>query len=273
MDSSPSDRTERQRDRIIRCECIVLRRLDYSETDRILTILTDRFGKMRVIAKGIRKPSARLAAHLELFSESRIVLSRGRDLDVVTGAETINLHVGLRDNLSALGAASHCVELVDRFLADRDENRVVYRNLVQTLRELDEGGNPNRISRAFEFQLLEQMGVRPELFDCVVCGRAVEAEPNRFSLRGGGVLCREHASSDFGSPELSLAAQKMLRLLARGGRGEFMRVPLPESVANEIELVLGLFVKHQLERDLLSQKVSRRVAESLPDPWDHTSTK
>lgn len=273
MDSTTRPGSETTRDRVYRCDGIVLRRMDLGETDRILTILTDRFGKIRTIAKGVRKPSARLAAHLELFAQTRLVLSRGRDLDVVTGAETMALHPGLRDDLTALGVASHCVELVDRFLLDRDQHLSVYRALVSVLNDLEDGRDAGRVARAFEFQLLAEMGVRPELFSCVLCGRQVGPEPNRFSVRNGGVLCLEHAGTEMGSPELSIAAQKLLRLLARGGRHEFMNVPVPGAVENEIELVLASFIKHQLERDLVSLKVSRRVAESLPRWDDHTSTK
>ncbi len=273
MDSTSRKTGDSARDRLYRCDGVVLRRLDYGETDRILTILTDRFGKFRVIAKGVRKPATRLAAHLELFAESRMVLSRGRDLDIVTGAETLELNVGLRDDLIALGVASHCVELVDRFLADRDENLVVYRALVQALHQLSTGVDARRVARAFEFLLLGEMGVRPELFTCVVCGNPVEAVPNRFSVRGGGVLCADHADSDLGAPLLSLAGQKVMRLLIRGGRAEFLQIPIPDAVNDELELVLGSFIKHQLERELHSLRVSRRVEESLPIWDDQTSTK
>lgn len=273
MDSTSRTTGDSARDRLYRCDGVVLRRLDFGETDRILTVLTDRYGKFRVIAKGVRKPATRLAAHLELFAESRLVLSRGRDLDIVTGAETLELNGGLRDDLVALGVASHCVELVDRFLADRDENVVVYRALVQALHDLSTGQDAARVARAFEFLLLGEMGVRPELFTCVACGSAIEATPNRFSVRGGGVLCTRHTESDLGAPILSLAGQKVMRLLVRGGRAEFLQISIPDAVNEELELVLGSFIKHQLERDLLSLRVSRRVEESLP-VWDNqTSTK
>src|SRR6476620_572473 len=141
MDSSPARSQTNARDRLYRCDAIVLRRMDLGETDRILTLLTDRFGKIRVIGKGIRRPTARLGPHLELFSTTRLMLARARELDVITSAETIDLHAGLRSNLDALGVASHCAELVDRFLADRDENRAVYRQMGTALRRLNEGAD------------------------------------------------------------------------------------------------------------------------------------
>jgi DNA repair protein RecO (recombination protein O) len=247
--------------------------MDLGETDRILTVLSEQHGKLRVIAKGIRKPSSRLSAHLELFAQSRVSITRGRELDLVTGAEATDVHAGLREDLSAFGAASHCVELVDRFLQDDDSHPRVYRYLLAALRDLATGRDDFKVLREFEFRLLDEMGVRPELFTCVLCGKQVKAEPNRFSSKSGGILCTDHAESDLGAPELSLPSQKLLRLLSRGGFDEFSAIEIPESVRDEIEFVLGSFVRHQLERDLVSLKVRRRVEESLPVWIDQTSTK
>jgi DNA repair protein RecO (recombination protein O) len=264
MDTTKNDTRSSARDRLYRCDAVVLRRMDLGETDRILTLLTDRFGKIRVVAKGIRRPTARLAPHLELLAESRLMLSRGRELDVITAAETLDLHVGLRSNLDALGVASHCAELVDRFLADRDENRAAYRLLNQALSRLDEGASPLRVARWFELALLGEMGVRPELFRCVVCERPVSESPNRFSFRLGGVLCEEHRDRDITAITLSIGAQKVLRMLLRANLDAFLTLAVPQTVLNELEAVLTAFTKHQLERDLNSLKVMRRVEESLP---------
>jgi len=273
MDSAPSRSQTNARDRIYRCDAIILRRMDLGETDRILTLLTDRFGKIRVIGKGIRRPTARLGPHLELFSTARLMLSRARDLDVITSAETIDLHGGLRSNLDALGVASHCAELVDRFLADRDENRAVYRLMGTALERLDSGADPDRVARWFEVVLLGEMGVRPELFNCVVCEQPVKPEPNRFSFRLGGILCQEHSDRDISAITLSVAAQKVFRLLIRGDLDAFLRLTVSDPVLRELETVLTAFITHQIERDLNSLKVMRRVGESLPSWDDYTSTK
>jgi DNA repair protein RecO (recombination protein O) len=214
-----------------------------------------------------------LGPHLELFSTTRLMLSRGRDLDVITAAETLDLHAGLRSDLDALGVASHCAELVDRFLADRDENRAVYRIMNTALERLDGGAEPQRIARWFEVALLGEMGFRPELFNCVVCDAPVAAEPNRFSVQLGGILCREHADRDMSAMLLSLGAQKVLRLLVRADLENFLRLAVSDVVMNEVETVLTMFITHQLERDLNSLKVMRRVGESLPAWDDYRSTK
>ena len=261
------------RDRILRIEAIILRRLDLGETDRILTVLSDKFGKMKIIAKGVRRPNSRLASHLELFARSNLVLARGRDLDVVTSADILDLHLGLRIDLSALAIASHTAELIDRFLTDREENLKSFRVLSRTLAALDTGKSPQRVARWFEMVLLGEMGVRPELFHCVICSRAIEAEPNAFSIRHGGVLCKEHAAMDSAAMVLSVAAQKVLRMLIRADLDAYLALSNSPQLDLELEAVLSTFIKAQLERDLNSLRVMRRVEESLPTWEPYKSTK
>jgi DNA repair protein RecO (recombination protein O) len=252
------------RDRLVSTEVIVLKRVDLRETDRIFVVLSDRFGKMSVIAKGVRRPTARFASHLELFARTRIMLSRGRELDVVTSAESVDLHINLRSNLTSMAIASHMTELVVQFLPEREANRPTYRLLSLALKALDDGAAPVRVGRWFEMRLLGEMGVRPELYNCVVCQRQVEAEPNAFNINAGGILCAEHANSAYGSLELSVAVQKVLRLLLRADLDAWLALASNAAVDAELEQVLTAFIRAQLERDLHSLRVMHRVEESIP---------
>jgi DNA repair protein RecO (recombination protein O) len=252
------------RERIQSTDAIVLRRLDLRETDRIFVILSEKFGKMSVIAKGIRRPNARFGSHLELFARTRLMLSRGRDLDVVSGAESIDMHVNLRSDLNAMATASHLTELAEQFLPEREENRASYLLLARSLNSLDTGAEPARVSRWFEYRLLSEMGLRPQLFECVVCGKPVVAEANAFNARLGGVLCADHAGQSLGTSTVSLAAQKVLRLLAREDLSSYLALTVGPDIENEVEVLLTSFVQLQLERDLRSLRVMRRVEESIP---------
>jgi DNA repair protein RecO (recombination protein O) len=256
------------RERIIQTEAIILRRVDLREMDRIFVILSDRFGKYSVIAKGIRRPTARAASHLELFARTKLSLARGQHLDVVTGAESINMHMNLRSDLTSMSTASHLVELVDQFLPEREENLRTYRLLSRALDQLDQGSVPARVGRWFEMQLLNEMGIRPELFNCVDCGVPVAAEPNLLSIERGGMLCSTHAAGSNGML-VSVPAQKLLRLLLRDDLEAYLRLTPAEEVDAEIEQVLTAFVRYQLERDLRSLRVMRRVEESIP-VWSST---
>ncbi len=243
------------RDRIYRTDAVVLSRLEYGEADRILTVYTPHHGKLRVIAKGARKPASKLLPHLEYFTRTRLMLARGRDLDVVTGAETIDRHLGLREDLEAYAHASHCVEVLHRLTEDRQENEAVYDLLARTLRLLADGVDSFAVTRHFELALLTLLGFKPELYRCVSCRTEVQAAANAFSVRLGGVLCPLCRPSDMGARELSLNAQKYLRTLDRSGLSAAVRLPVDADLETEIEGAVGAYFRHLMERDLNSLRV------------------
>lgn len=243
------------RERIYRTDAVVLSRMEYGEADRILTVYTPRLGKLRVIAKGARKPTSRLLPHLEYFTRTRLMLAKGRELDVVTGAETIDPHLALREDLDAYGHASHCVELLLRLTEDRQENEAAYDLLVNTLRLLADGVDPFAVTRHFELALLTLFGFKPELYRCVSCQGEIQAVPNAFSHRLGGVLCQLCRPNDVGAPTLSINAQKYLRTLDRTGLAAAVRLPVDAQLRAELEGALGAYLRHVAERDFHSLRV------------------
>ena len=249
-------------ERLYRTEAIVLGRMDYGEADRILTVYTPHRGKFRVIAKGVRKPLSRLGPHLEYFSRCRLMLARGRELDTVTGAETVDPHLGLRSDLDAYGHASHLAEVLNRLTEDRQENEAAYDLLANSLRLLSDGVDPFAVARHYELALLTLLGFKPELYRCVACEADLAAVPNGFSSRLGGTLCPGCRTADAGSRLLSVNAQKYLRTLDRHGLAPAARLPLDSGLRNELEGVLGDYLRHHVERDLASLKVWRSLRDA-----------
>ena len=261
MTSSPSSPPP-LKERLYRTEAIVLGRTDYGEADRIFTIFTPGHGKLRVIAKGVRRPLSRLGPHLEYFDRSLLMLARGRELDVVTGAETIDGHGGLGQSLDAFGHASHIVEMLNRLTQDRQEQRAAYDLLASSLRLLADGVDPFPVARHFELALLATLGFRPELYRCLVCDRELLPEPNGFSSRLGGLTCPSCAAGDAGSRLLSVNAQKYLRTLDRRGLASAARLPADERLRDELEGVLGDYIRQVAERDLSSLKIWRAMRDT-----------
>ena len=129
-------------------EAITLRRTDFGEADRILTLFTPTYGKVRAIAKGARRTTSRLAGHLEPFTRTQLLLASGRDLDIVTQAEGRERLDALRDDVWHATAAWYLAELVDRFLEDADPHPRLYGLFVKTLRQLNEERGHARETRA-----------------------------------------------------------------------------------------------------------------------------
>ncbi|HEX5503313.1 MAG TPA: DNA repair protein RecO [Thermomicrobiales bacterium] len=252
-------------ERVYRSEAVVLRRLDFGEADRILTLYTPGSGKLRAVAKGVRKPASKLGGHLELFTRVKLLLARGRNLDVITGAETLDPYRGLReeggdgDTLERLGAAFYLAELLDRFAEEGIENRAVWDLLTHDLRALSDGVDPVIATRHFELRLLGYLGYRPNLTTCASCDRPLEPIANAYSHDAGGVLCPDCRAHDPLAEPLSVNALKLLRLLERDAPAAVARLRIGPDVLAEVEGILRLSIRHIAERDLASPAVLRSL--------------
>ena len=109
-----------------RLEAIVLKHAEFGEADRLVTLYTRERGKLRALAKGVRKVRSRKAGHLEPFTRLSLLLAQGRSLHIVSQAEAIETHAALSENLEALGYASYVAELADKFSREEDVNRGLY---------------------------------------------------------------------------------------------------------------------------------------------------
>ncbi|MGZ3680946.1 MAG: DNA repair protein RecO, partial [Ktedonobacterales bacterium] len=122
--------------RVYSTEAIVLRRTNFGEADRILTLFTPSYGKVRAIAKGVRRTTSRLSGHLEPCTRTQLLLATGRDLDIITQAEGRERLDHLRDHHWHATGAWYVAELVDRFLEDADPHPRLYQHFTRTLRLL-----------------------------------------------------------------------------------------------------------------------------------------
>ncbi|HAL61577.1 MAG TPA: DNA repair protein RecO [Chloroflexi bacterium] len=238
------------RERLYRAEAIVLRRMNLGEADRLLTLYTPEWGKIRVLAKGVRKPTSRKAGHLELFTHSRLLIAKGRSLDIVTQAETITSFLPLRKDLTRTSYAYYVAELVDRFLEEGEESPALFRLLLETLGHLSEAQDPRLVVRHFELHLLGQVGYRPELYRCLGCGREIEGEAV-FSPSQGGVLCPPCGGKREGSP-LSADLLRYLRLLQRREYTLCQTLQPSPEVHSGLERTTRHYISYILERRLRS---------------------
>jgi DNA repair protein RecO (recombination protein O) len=250
------------RERNYRAEAVVLRRRDLGEADRLLTVYSREHGKLQQVAKGARRPSSRKAGHLELFTRVQIQAARGRELDVITQAEALDLFSELRSDLTSVGQASYLIELIDRFTVEAEPNEALYSLLVRSLELLDRGGEAHNITRAFELRLLDQVGYRPELFQCVSCGLEIKPEAQFFSFEQGGVMCRSCGAKAGQAHPISLAALKVLRHVQRHPLSKFESMRVRVKVRNELDALMEGFLTHLLERRLNAPAFLRRVSRS-----------
>lgn len=247
------------RERLYRTEAVILRRGDLGEADRILTAYSPDHGKLRLIAKGVRKVRSRKAGHLEPFTRVELQLARGHDLDVVTQAQALDLHTALHADLERFGHAAYVVELMDRFTVQEGESRGLYRLLVDSLDRLAEAREPAAVVGYYQLRLLDLLGYRPELFRCLGCGTEIRPVDQYFSAMAGGILCPECGPRRPEARRLSLAALKVLRHFQRTSFANALAPKVRFEVLDEAGLILEAYVSYLLERRLQSPVFLRQV--------------
>jgi DNA repair protein RecO (recombination protein O) len=246
-------------ERSVRVEAVVLSHTDWGEADRILWLYTRELGKVRAIAKGVRKPRSRKAGHLEPFTRVSLQMARGRDMWIVTQAESVNIYTSLREDLLRVSYAAYVVELLDRFTYEEGENLSLYSLLCDTLGRLDKEPEAPLAVRYYEVRLLDLVGFRPMLFSCAVCGNEIKAEDQYFSAAQGGVVCPVCATKTPGLIPISMQALRYLRHFQRSTFQEAQRAHPSGSIDREMEQVMQHYLTYLLERSLNSPAFLRRV--------------
>ncbi len=205
--------------RTYQTEAIIIKKIKLGEADRILTLYTPHLGKIRAVAKGVRRPRSKLAGHLELLTHSLVSLARGRNLDTITGSQTINSFRLLKSDLQLSACALYAAELVDQFTADHIENHPLFQILLETMHHLCQPGNNELALRYFELHLLKEVGYRPQLQQCVSCHSLLKPTTNSFCSSAGGVLCPDCSQTQPLTYPLSVNALKVMQLLQHSDYG------------------------------------------------------
>jgi len=223
---------------------IVLRTHKLGEADRIVAFYTAGHGKVRAVAKGVRKTRSKFGARLEPTSHVAAQFYEGRNLDIVTQVETVDHFRALREDLDRFARASAMLEAVDQVSEDAPPSTALYQLLLRALRTLSAHPS-NLVVAGFFWKLLALEGLRPTVDRCVRCGARDDLVA--FDLGEGGLLCRTCRRGTAVSPE----AVALLQQILGGQLGAALEAPdSPAGV--EVELLATRSLEHHLERRLRS---------------------
>ena len=236
---------------LYRDTAVVLRTYKLGESDRIVVLLTKDHGKVRAVARGVRKTKSRFGGRLEPLSHVSLLLSKGRELDHVSQAESIESLRHLLDDLDIATQGLAMVEAVDQLAPDREPVPHLYTMLVGALRTLAEKQSP-LVVPAFYWKVLAAEGVSPQLDECVSCGDTDNLVA--FDLDQGGVLCR---TCRRGSP-VSVEAIELMRMILGGQLKAALATPA-SAVHHEVQNLATRAVEHHLERRLRSVAMFERT--------------
>jgi DNA repair protein RecO (recombination protein O) len=240
------------RERTFRSEAIVLKRTDFGEADRLLTLYSRERGKIKAVAKGARKPQSRKTGHVELFMRTNFLFAQGRDLAIITQAEMVEAYPALRDDLVRTTYAAYVMELLDRFTVEDDRHVGIYNLMSDALYWLADADELMLAVRFYELRLLSQTGFQPQLFRCVSCGEPIEEKDQFFSAELGGLLCPECRKSDRRALPITAVAVKVLRYLQTRDWGTVKMLQLKRPLQRELESIMHHYLTFILERELKS---------------------
>ena len=231
--------------RLYRDTAVVLRTYKLGEADRIVVLLTEEHGKVRAVAKGVRKTMSKFGARLEPMSHVRLQLYRGRELDIVSQAESVEPLAPMLATLDRASQGMAVLEAADQLALEREPNPQLYRMVIGALRTIAERTSP-LVVPAFYWKLLAAEGLGPQLDACLRCGATDDdAALVAFDVAEGGVLCRSCRS---GVP-VSPAALGLLRDIL-GGRLNDALAATESPATHEVGVLATKALEHHIERRL-----------------------
>ena len=231
---------------------IILRRIDLGEKDRILTAYTRERGKLSAVAKGARRPGSRLAGASEPFTYSKVFLSTGRELDILTQAEIKESFSNVRQSIRAVAYGIYLLELTNQFTDDREPNPDLFDTLLSAMYVLESGTDPEIAARYFELQLLELLGYAPQFDVCLRCGKESKQERIGFSPSLGGLVCEE-----CGTPPPDViwapgAIVSYVNALRNAEPQKLKDMKFPRGARRDLANILKWHIRYRLEHDLKS---------------------
>ena len=229
---------------------IILKRANLGEADRILTIYTKDFGKIKAIAKGIRKIKSKLAGSLELFCLDDLMIAEGRNLDVICGAVTEKCFYNLRNDLKATNTAYYLADVIDKLSDEEEPHKEVYELLDELLSEIN-GENAEILLPFFEIKFLSEMGYKPELFSCVSCKVKIKNGKNHFDFDEGGLVCEKCGKNQM---QISEKAVKLLRLFLKHDIIYIKKINLDTKTVKEVEKVTQNYLKYSSGKEFKSER-------------------
>lgn len=242
---------------IQKCEGIVIRRIDYGENNKIITIYTREWGKIGVMARGANKPKSRLSSVTQLFYYGYFLVKGSTGLGSLSQGEPISSFRHIREDIISTAYASYIIELLDKATDERKPNPFLFELVYQTLHYINEGYDAEVLTAIFEMKMLSVLGIPPVLDRCVCCQRT-EGE-FAFSVREGGFICHQCKEKDMYRIPISAQTVKLLRIFYHFDLSRLGNISLKEETKKELKLVIESYYDEYSGLMLKSKKFLQQL--------------
>ena len=247
-------------------KAIIIGKKNFGEADKLITCYSNSFGKLKLVGRGMQRQTSKLGPHTEQFNLVDLEIVKGRNLDIVIGAESLNHFLEFKKNIDFLAYGYYFAELVDKLCEEgphlyhhghheeREEERT-YNLLFECLSEL-ETGPPilNYLAAYFELKLLKVLGYGPEMNFCIVCRGELVPNQNLFSGQMGGLLCPACEGRDAIASDISRDAIKIIRFLLTKDLNMVKKLLIEPKDINEVKKISDYFIGFIIDRNLASRR-------------------
>lgn len=247
---------------IVRLQGIVLRNKAYGESDQLLFVFTEQRGKLTLVVRGSKRPRSRFGAVTEPFTVANFVCYQHSisSMPSLSQADIINHHQQIRSDLLLTAYGAYWIELVDRVVIEKEPQPILYSQLAILLGKLNDGKDPEILTRLLELAVCKAAGYQPVFTHCAQCQST--DRPLAFSVVQGGFLCADCNTN--GAIPISLATAHYLRILNDLSAEQLGEVNIKAETKREMEFVLQQYIDAQLDM----RPKSRLILQQLKDAWD-----
>lgn len=239
-------------------EAIVLKTIDYGETNKIATLYTKDNGKITVLAKGAKKPNSQYAAVMQPFVVAQFLYYQGSGLPSLNQGETVRSFKEIQLDIVKTAYASYITELVDKLTEEKQLYFFVYDWLVLALQQINDGQDPEIIARIFDLKMLGIAGAKPQLDCCASCG-SQERDPVAFSVTYAGFLCNVCRLKDERAFHLTLSVAKLIRALYYLDFNKFGTITVKDSTRQQLDNMLTLYYDEYVGIQLKSKRFLKQL--------------
>ena len=241
---------------------IVIKNKDYQESDKLVTVFSEKQGKIQAIAKGIKKPGSSLRASIQPFCHSLLFFHSGRGLALITQGQLIDFFGNSREDISRTLHCIYIMELLDKALMEQVAMPRLFKLVLDVLSFINNQGLNPLVLRFLEMQIMVELGYKPEFNHCMNCGQQGNILKS-FSPEMGGMLCPECASGHNHCTLLSGEVLGLLKLLLNGNLKTLPRVRASDAVLARLESFLEEYLEYHLERRFNLKHTIRILKQSL----------
>lgn len=231
---------------LYKTEGIILKSTEFQEADKIVTIFSKNYGKIRAIAKGVRKTKSKFGSSMEIFTCAIFLISKGRNLDIISQTEIVDSFFQTSKELEKYAFAINCTEVINKLTEDREINIELYFLFKELLNYLKDAKDPKLLALSFKWKVLKAIGYQPSLYRCFKCDKKIEDEKEAFfRIADGGITCNKCARQDKNDYiRITGYFVRLLRKILTTSLSSISKASIPKIRIQELEYVTDIYLAY-----------------------------